>query len=552
MAASRTRSTTPDEARGARHRRILAVGLVLVMLAGAARAVQAGNLRGTAEVQYQRQELQRGTSEIWYQSYQFDHSFHLNPTTEFQSQLEYRHQRLDGGNGINRLPRGSLRLSNPEYGVFGSYRPSFTRDARAGEFRTNETLVTGFWARPGLPRLDVDWTRRERDNGATLGHNRAARMSWNVGTLSLRGGLGNQSEKVDGQESRETQRFADFGSSWHFAPLPRATVTVAYDFSRNRTGRTDEKAVNTLHGTSLTGGWQANRWSDVSLSYIFRYTSVDARSRLLLRDHDGSALYNIHPLPGTLVSLGGGLRTNREVGGESLIRYVTALATAEGPIRPGLTGLLSAAHSSNWQEGGGDFTADSFRGTARCRVREGLEATGDLIFSSVGDTARATEKFSTQASVGLTARPLPPLSISLSGQEYRRGEGWFQADNRSWSNRAEVSWRPARAFDTRAEWSRSIPLAGGVASPKYTTQMYSVRWSPGARLQFDTVWQRSSSSRTGTNSGGSLTGREVMSSRVLWALTRRWRVNIGFSQADPGRSTHVRQVDATVTWRIFE
>lgn len=523
-----------------------------MLLAAEARPVRADNLRGTAEVQYQRQELGGETREFWFQSYQFDHSFNLNPMTEVQSQLEYRHQRLNNGLGINDMPRGSLRLSNPEYGLFGAYRPSFTRDARAGEFRTNETLFTGFWSRPRLPRFDLEWTRRDRDNGATIGHNRAARMSWNVGALSLRGGLGNQSERVDGHDSRETQRFAEFGSAYHFSPVARSNLTLEYDFSRNRSSRTQEPAVNTLHGTNLTGGWQATRWSDVSLAYIFRYTSVDARDRLILRDHDGSALYNIHPLRGALISMGGGLRTNREVGRESLIRYATALATVEGPLRPGLTGLFSAAHSSNWQEGGGDFTVESFHGTTRCRLREGLETTADMIVSSVGDTARSTQRFTTQSTVGLTARPLRPLSITLSGQEYRRGSGWFQGDNRSWSTRIEGSWRPTRGLEARADWSKSVPLVGVATSPEYSTRMYSVRWAPGARLQFDTVWQRSSTSQSGGNSGGALTGREILTSRILCALTRKWRVNLGFSQADPGRSTHVRQVDATVTWRIFE
>jgi hypothetical protein len=82
--------------------------------------------------------------------------------------------------------------------------------------------------------------------------------------------------------------------------------------------------------------------------------------------------------------------------------------------------------------------------------------------------------------------------------------------------------------------------------------MYSLRWAPTGRLQFDASWQKSDIARSGATNGGLVTGREILTSRLLWALSRRWRVNLGFSRSDPGQVTEARQVDATVTWRMFE
>ncbi|HVP39116.1 MAG TPA: hypothetical protein VMS93_08040 [Candidatus Saccharimonadales bacterium] len=537
------------------------------MLCLAAAGARAGELRGLLQVQYQQLEdvTPQGNQvrRSFLQTYELDHTLNLGGGANLASQLQVNKSSIVGSAERTITPLGSVRLVHPLFGLFASYRPVSQRGADSLTTRQQETQLSGYFGRAGLPRLELSWIRRHQDprdlrpgdTAATVIANnrfseatsvtRNVRATHDLGPLSLRAGYGDQTQEGGGPAAPQvTQKNYDAGASLRLAVRRDLVFLLQYDYTFNQRGAAGGPTDRDRnHSASISGGMKLSPKLDWNLNYSFRRSEVRGTAPSDLNDHDGALMFTYHPTTGVTLLSGTGVRTTRTAEQQDVLGYVLVSASADGRVRPGWTGSANVTRSWNRFPGGQNFWVDTYHAGSRFTLARGLDLLADLQTSANGDTAARSSRVVTQATLGAQATPLPKIYLGLSGRAYRSGPGLTENLTRSNSSSVDVRWTPGAA-DVSFNYTSSGALPRN--DPRVSTTTVNVGWRRSQSFQL--VLSYTSSSQTQTTPGlQPLVGREVFGGRVLAALSRTVRLTAGISAVDPYRVTRSRAMDMTVT-----
>jgi hypothetical protein len=546
-------------------RRRLAAGqptrfvLILAAVAVMAPAAAVGqSIRGFARVQYELQDQQAvsvNDLEWWMKTVHLDVATKLRDQIDVTAQAEWNDLDYVGRPDRQRNPRGSLRLAHRDYGAYLSYRPQRTTDANGVTTRQRETVATAYWNRAGWPRLNAGFVRRHQPaqglSPEQTGIQRTLTATHELGPLRLRGSYGRITRETSlTGTSRTTQDDWGGGVQWSMARA-RGTTQLSYDLQSSRSrgsgGRSDRTDV---HAAAANATRRLTGSAGASLTYAFRHTEVAQGDQRSLNDHEGAALLNYRVSRAVTATAGGGLRTARIEERLETERYALATISAQGRVRAGWTGSATATRSVNWLPGESSRLIDAASLSTRLAIVRGLEATAQSQVTSgrasaaVADTSGRRVRTTAQSGYGFMATPLRPFTLRYSWSEYRTGTSLFSPEATSRSNSWDARWSPAQALQISGTLSRSRGL--GATDPSQTTKQATVQWSPRSTFQASGTYVRSDAGRLDPITQ-SLLGREVFGLRLLAAPGRDWRVQASLNDIDPGRSSHVRQWDLTLT-----
>jgi hypothetical protein len=247
---------------------------------------------------------------------------------------------------------------------------------------------------------------------------------------------------------------------------------------------------------------------------------------------------------------GGGLRTDRTVNltGNDLLRYGTAVLSADGDLRRGWRGQASAAHTSNWLPGHAPYSLETYRAGTRMNLRKDLEVRLDYTVGTTSDTVVRDLRATRQATASVQATPRRSLTVTATTHAYQAGRGLFLTSADSRASSLDLRWRVVPGLDVSATVSRAGALPHN--DPRSRTQLYSLSWAPNRAFQLWTTYSRSNQTRRDASSNSLLTGHDIFTARLLANLARTWNVSAGYNVADRGRPDQSRQVDAAVTKRF--
>ncbi len=532
-------------------------GVVVVMMALMSAPAEAQHLRAVVEGQYDR--LERfgfgDDTERWQTSYRLDYATRIHSMLDLSSQFQFNDQWYVGRSDRVRTPIGSLRLAHPQFGFFGSYRPTTVTDAKSITTRQKETMLSGYVQRPGLPQLMGTWTRRRLEASpgiaGSVSIQRDLRSSWTTGPFAFRGGYGDQSREADNLPGRKALNdHFDAGTTAQFVNGP-ATGSLSYDFNTTRTrGEGFLHQVSRVHTTALGGGYIFSPRTTASLAYSFRYTDTGTAGVSVLREHDGS-LNLLHKLNRMIQLTGGAGVRGADVGaGREVESFVVGSATANTMVRPGWQFAAGLDHSWNWLPHDHGRPIDSFTSTSRMKLAQGLEADGNVTVGrtsrpvAAGDTLTAPVAVSLQTGAGLRATPLRTLTVTMSGQRYRAGENQRGAQLTTTSYTAGVEWRPSPKLVGTTKWSVSSGFSRG--EPSHGLSQSMVQWTPKASFQLTGTYARADQQVRDVNTALAAS-RETYGAWIVWAVARDLRATLRYSEADPGLTSHARQVSADVS-----
>jgi hypothetical protein len=541
-----------------------AVCSLTLLWCGAARAQTPGakTFRGYAEVQYQKLDGEERSSdrEWWVRSLQLSYSRRLASTLDVSAQAQVTDLSYIGRADRSRVPFATLRLAHTSFGAFGSYRPSTATDLLGATVRQQQTLLAGYWARAGWPRLDVSWDRRHQNAGSTVREtssiNRTAMASHSLGRLALRAAYTDQTQQpLNADTHRIFQRTLSGGSTLRIG-APRASMLLTYDYTDAFREETSVRSnLARTHAASATGGLRLAPRTDVNLTYNYRHSDLGGFGPARFADQDGALLLNHAPTRSVRLSSGGGVRTVRTVGHQDLEEYALVSASADGKLRPSWTGGAGVTRSLNWITGARARVIDGYRANTRMRLWKGMDVTADALVSVSGrgptaspaDSALSRGRVVTQGGVGFVAVPLRPISIGYSIRQYRAGESLGQAAVSARSDAYDIQWRPRASLQLSGNFASSQAL--GVGEPRLRTTRANAQWNPSTLFQLTVAYSRSTQARREAGAV-ELPGREILGVRLLSGIGRDLRASVGLNVVDPGRTASARQMDATVTRRF--
>lgn len=550
----------------------IALALLALVLAGAATA-HAQDLYGSVQVQFQRVQehlpvlgpgglaLVPFTREQWLQTYNVNHQAHPRDNMLLQSSLRLSRVSTLGRPDALQAPLGSVRFIHPLVNLSISHQPTRsvvstgtpgvdTVATRALVSRAFETLAVGHVEAPRGPQLDLTWVRRRREieDGSPSEHadQRQARVGMTRDAWSAYASIGDQ-RQVSGLAGRfrNTQRLVNAGGT--LRPVARRTgsVSMVYDFGGIHTDARSLVTRSSAHSASLSGEWRPTaRLSGSLLGTWRRNTSTpfvagpqdQVESGVLLACQASRALR---------VSGGGGLRTVLIGTRRSLLRYVTAVTSMDGHMRPGWTATASASHTTNWDPVLGPFSVETAGGSTRMRLGRRADFDGTLTLAANGDTAHNAQRLTSSWSMRLGLTPLRTLLLAGILRSYRVGRGLLQPTGIARGRELQITWRPLPALDLMGDISSSGLLPDD--SPRQGTRSLTLRFTPSPAWQATGAWTRSTDSRP-LLPGRTFSGREFATGRLQWTPVRRLSTSVAMDVADPGQATQSRQYDALVTW----
>ena len=522
------------------------------------RRAAAQTIRGYAQVQYELQDRRVSVErdlEWWNRTVHLDYGTRVAQKLDITAQGEWNDLSYVGRPDRQINPRGALRFAHREFGGHFSYRPLRVTDALGVTTRQRETTFNGYLNRAGWPRLNASYVRRRQLALGLLpeatGIRRSITANHQLGAFRLRGSWGHttRGSELAGQ-SRTSQVDWGGGGEWALA-RPGGSARIGYETQLSRrkgdTGAVEHADVHTLNAN---GTRRLHRRLDASTTYSFRYTDVGNGLSDAIRDHEGVAFLRYRATGAVTATAGAGVRTARIETRRATERYALVTLAAQGRVRAGWTGSAGLTRSLNWLPGESSRLIDAASITSRMRLTRGLDAmaqtqvTSGRAPSSVADTSGQRVRVTAQTSLGLSATPLMPITVRYSWSEYRTGGDLFAPDATSRADSWDARWSPQRSLQFTGALSRARGLSAGEA-PTTTTQA-TAQWTPHASFQLSGSYLRGSSGRLDPITQ-SLIGREAYGLRLLAAPMRDWRIQASLNAIDPGRASHVRQWDLSLT-----
>ena len=540
--------------RGAR----IAALLLVAAVAGA--PVRAQSIRGFAEVQYQSQDLRGGQGadiERWVSTVNLDYSRRFSNAYDVTLQGEYNDVSYVDLPTHQVNPRGTLRLAHRDFGGFASYRTYRLTDILGVTTRQREATFDAYLHRQGIPQIQGTYLRRRtlavQQTPAATASTATVTARHTMGPVDVRGNWTNllRWTDLDPTQTRITQNTFGGGGDWRYA---RARTAANVTVDAQNTKLSSHKGPSSSTGTaalSLGASQRFSRVFDGSLVYAYQHTSTSSpTSSRKLDNHDGSLLFTARPKPSLHFSTGGGLRTASQAERQRIERYLVVEAGALGRIRHNWTGNASASRSYNWFEGGNSRPVNSAVVNTDFRLARGLEAHAQGQVSKAAaqeafsDTAGAPTTLTSQISWGFTATPLRTTTVGYTQSSYRTGGSLIDPEATSHSDSWDARWNPVRSFRFSGNLSHSRGL--GLGQPTLKTSQATLEWMPTSSLQWTGTYSRSDRAQFNPLTQ-TVPGTEVWGLRVLASLVQVWRVQATVNDVDPGKPSHVRQWEATLT-----
>jgi hypothetical protein len=546
------------------------VGLSLIALAVAARAARA--LNGYAQIQFQQADQwqlvpgtggvlmsQRQGTRFWTQTYDVAHTTRPREDLSIFWQLQLIDIRYRGTSLSQQTPYGALRLTHTLVGFNASVQPVIVktgvRDPSGVEHeftdRRDQTLFSGYWLPLPGAHLDASWQRQRRQSGtgglpAQTNTQRNAELTWEHGTLAAHGGYGDL-ELIGGTATGHSlQRNFDAGAAWQAVHSGRRSLQLSYTFNGVRT----ESAIIDRtwdHDANAVGSFRQSSRGMWSLYYDFRLQRILNQTDVQLTNNEGSLLYNYAVTRAVKLVAGGGLRTVRTETVNGVLRYLSAVLSADGPIGRGMRGGASYSHSTNWSPEYAAFSVNTWHGVATLDLNRRLKLDLDGTVGANGDTAVRAARWSLQSGASLQAQLLRSARLTLSTRRYQTGAGPFQANATSHTYPARADAQPSPEFQLAAEISRTGVYPHD--EPRITVARANALWHVTSTMQLNGYYTRSDQSQTSSLARG-LSGREIVGARLLLALGRPLTLDSGFNFSDPGTPRRSRQFDASLNWRF--
>lgn len=542
---------------GAAARQGLWAAVVTASLLAAGPAGAQSMFRGVAEVQYENVNhfVAADNRESWQKALQIDYSTRIRRLFEFSSQLQFSELSFTGRPDRTSTPRGMVRLAHPLFGFSASYRPVTVTDERDLTTKQQELMLSGYFQKARLPRVVGSWLRRHVDpstnfpGSASVTRNVSA--NYDLGRLNFHAGWGDQaSEATSGPGSNVLTDHYSLGSSAMFT-WRRANGSVQYDYLQSRRKNAGAISdVSRLHMAGLNTTYQVSPRTTGSLAYTFRHTGSPRPGTNAFTENDGS-LGLAHQLTKALqLSGSGGVRTAAVGERKETESFVSASASADAVARPGWRVGAGASHSVNWLPGDRGRPVDSFRSNTSMQLARGLDVAGDLSVSTSArpvpatDPTAATTQATLATGAGVRATPLRSITVNAGTRHYRTSNSVWRGGPSINTNSVDVFLRPSDLLQMSGGWAQSS--TPGTGDPPRTTERANLQWNPTRLIEASGTYTRASQGVRDPNT--TLAGsRESYGARVLVALTRDLRTTIQYSEVDPGRPGHARQVNVTVT-----
>jgi hypothetical protein len=417
--------------------------------------------------------------------------------------------------------------------------------------RIAETLISGNFGAPGLPRLDLAWTRQRHESEAHAVENatvtRRANVSYALGPLDVRAGYGDQGRDSTGGNRPVIERWnATAGAGLNLAPTPATTLGMQYEFSNYRTGAQAPGGLTTLvHGGTLNGSHRVSERAGWNLSYGYRRTRLLNHVENRLANHDGALLFHYTPSRIATFNLAGGVHTVNSSTAPQLERFFSATASATGKVRTAWSGSAAASHSTNWDRAGRAYSIETVRLGSLFRGGRDFQFGVDVSSSLNSSPTQSTGPVSSEAAFSASAAPLRSLRLSYASRIARSGPGLLRPNARSGNRSFALRWIPARRVSLDAALDKSE--AGGLTRSGTSTRRAQLNLQGGARTRLSASYSRSDNAlqQSGTNQ---LFGREVYAAEFTYGFGRGWTLRADTYQVDPRSRNASHQYDAGLTW----
>lgn len=560
------------------HRRRLAALLLggLLFAPGFARAQ---SLYGTVQLQYQNSEedvirlgpdgtrfAERVRRETWLRTVDLHQQSYLRPDWLLDSNLRFSGVSALGTGSGSSTPQGTMRLMHPYLQLSASHAPTSTRTnvaARTGVnadsttqqqrvvARTAETALTGHMAVPRLPQLDVSWIRNRREGvAAAVGEAsiaRNARMTFDREHYSVYGAYGDTRQQSDVTAApANTQRLLNAGGSYRLSPIANSSLAFQYDFGSVRGDIGNLKRSSTSnHSASVTSDWRPKPWLTPSLNYQWRRSRPASSVVAPQTDQDGAFLVRVAAQRGASVSAGGGIRTQRVLERQELLKYATAVAAADGELRHGLAVNSSASHTTSWDPSRGTYGSETIASALRASFGRSAQWDASWQLSANGDTGSVSQRYSNTWSSRVQAVPLRNLTVAVSLRSLRVGPGLLKPSGTSRGAGFDVQWRPFPTCDLLGSYGTTGVFPN--EQQRSSTRSLTAKLESSSKLQLYGTYTRTDQTGTVTTSAAS-TSHETASGRVQWQPTRRVAASGTLTVSEPGREQEARQVDVAFTW----
>ncbi len=555
---------------------------IAALLCGFAAAARAEGVYGTVQVQYQKADIfqtllvgdsltytQKNSSELWVKSVDMHHQDYLRPDLMLESNFRFSDQSRPDNGTLQRTPYGSMRLLHPWFQVLLSHQPSMQRASLSAQSGLNpdsltrrnvtthntESMLNGHIGVPRWPQLDLAWTRRRRDGAGASGERndaRSVRATFDRERYSAYGGVTDQRVSAGTPGTHpSSQQVWNGGASVRVTPMRAASLTAQYDMT-DVTGRTFQgpRPQTISHSATVTGDWRpAPRWS-TNLNYAFRHVDFGIVGNPPQNDHEGSLLERWNWSKAASLLGGGGLHTVRltNAGGGTTPRlqeYLTAVALLDARVRPHWTVAGSLSHTTNFDPDRSPYGVQTLGGTTRAQLSRRLQFDATMQLSQNGDTASASQRFSNSWAARLQGQALRNLMLAGSLRSTRIGTGLFRATSVTRGIAGDLNWRPVPTLQLVGSYARNTILPASTG--RNSSRSLSARFEPTSHWQWYGSWTRTDQ-RVFASAAGQLSSREVVSTRLQYAPSRRLAASVGTTISEPGRSDESRQLDAALTW----
>uniref|UniRef100_A0A832IBK9 TIGR03016 family PEP-CTERM system-associated outer membrane protein n=1 Tax=Eiseniibacteriota bacterium TaxID=2212470 RepID=A0A832IBK9_UNCEI len=560
-------------------------GCALAVAAALAAAGEARAQSGVLQVGWQRVEAQsvltRGDSAVaettfvlsrWVQNYVLNQSLRVRGAADFSWQLGYSDQREVNDGQRVQIPYGHARLTGAAGGLYVSMRPvTTTQVTQLGALvgasiesvrtdlvrvRTTQTLASGYLTLPGLPRLDVSWSRDHRAPSrlgrSSVGDRRDARLSHAAGPFSFRAYYQDLSRGEKSLAVAPDQRAYGGGAGVAMSPSRTTTLQLDYDFDGHRrdgltTAGSAPRTGADNHRVQVAAAWTPTpqlAWN--FSSWAQRIQSLDRGRRRASDGLDAQLYANYRVRTGLSLQAGGQTRLVGD-GVRGFERTALAQATWDGAPRPGLRALANLSHIQTWNPFRPMLRISSLRGQTSMKLRTGMDLMADAQASANNDTL-ADAHTALQGGGALSLRPLRTFHATLRVTSSRVGGDLGRSANRVSTRSADVRWTPFQGLEVFG--SLRGQSAGGAGAPGSTTRTAYANWAPGRSARFGVNWTRTDFDNPTGLANSLRTRREVVTAQTVLSLDRARQINLEAGILDPGTGREARTYNATFTWRF--
>jgi len=504
----------------------------------------------------------RQSVSLWSQEYRAGYSTMLPMRTSLVSELRYLDVSLVGTTDHSTTPYGLLRLTAPIAGLNLSYQPSR---------RTIENLVaddtTGFqsqrlvsrfadfqfgaYVAPSrLPRVDAQFNQQHHvadalSSEGTSTH-RSLRAAQDFRHLAVHGGYSDQENRQDGTR-QVTQRSWNAGFDLRAPAGRRHSATLGYEFLRGERPAQGGWSGSDNHSVNAYGTYRFSGRSWLNGGGYYNLAKIRSPQRLDVKGYDAYVYHNYVAGRGVTTRVGGGEHTYQDRGRTSIAPYLLALISAAGTPRPRWRARTNFTHSTNWIEGGGPSSTESFGVGSEFDVSQmfgaHVEANAGV---RTGAVILGPQRFNSVTSGGVRVQPLRGLGLTVDGSSQAVGGSVFAPHFRASSGSITLLWQPSQGTTFSA--SRSVAGAYPHNQPRTHSNAISGTWRMSRMFQLDGNY--SNSSITGATRPVQQAGRETFGFRLNGVLTRRLSTAIGYQETGRGEPGDTRALDVTATYRF--